>query len=83
MCALLDFDEPASCEEDLASPKLVYQMATTRKQMSSMAKNHVWELDDLPPRHKTIGNKWVLKIKHKEDGSVNKYKACLVAKEYT
>ena len=51
--------------------------------MSSMAKNHVWELDDLPPRHKTIGNKWVLKIKHKEDGLVNRYKACLVAKEYT
>ena len=51
--------------------------------MDSMAKNQVWELVDLPPRHKTIGNKWVLKIKRKADGSIDKYKAHLVAKGYT
>ena len=51
--------------------------------MDSMAKNQVWELVDLPPGHKTIGNKWVLKIKHKVDGSIDKYKAHLVAKGYT
>ena len=37
----------------------------------------------LSPGRKTIGNKWVLKIKHKADGSIDKYKACLVAKGYT
>ena len=31
----------------------------------------------------TIGNKWVLKIKRKADGLIDKYKACLVAKGYT
>ena len=38
---------------------------------------------DLPLGHKTIGNKWVLKIKHKADGSIGKYKARLVVLGYT
>ena len=38
-------------------------------------------VDPLPGR-KTIGNKWALKIKHKVDGSIDKYKARLVVKGY-
>ena len=48
-----------------------------------MAKNEVWELIDLPPKWKAIGTKWVLKVKCKQDGSINKFKAQLVAKGYT
>jgi hypothetical protein len=51
--------------------------------MSSMDKNNVWELVDLPPGHKTIRNKWVLKVKRKANGSINRYKAHLGAKGYT
>ena len=54
-----------------------------RDEMDFKAKNQVWELVALSPGRKTIGNKWVLKIKHKADGSIDKYKACLVAKGYT
>ena len=54
-----------------------------RDEMDFRAKNQVWELVDLSPGRKTVGNKWVLKIKHKADGSIDKYKACLVAKGYT
>ena len=43
--------------------------------MNSMESNHVWDLVDLPPGHKTIGNKWVLNIKCKEDGTIDIYKA--------
>ena len=38
---------------------------------------------DLPPSRKTIGNKWVLNIKHKVDGIIDIDKARLVAKGYT
>ncbi|KAK4411887.1 Copia protein [Sesamum angolense] len=38
-----------------------------KEEMSSMAKNNVWELVDLPTGRKTIGNKWVLKVKRKAD----------------
>ena len=37
----------------------------------------------LPHGRKAIGNKWVLKVKRKADGSIDKYKACLVAKGFT
>ena len=46
-----------------------------KKEMNSMESNRVWDLVDLPPGHKTIGNKWVLNIKHKADGKIDIYKA--------
>jgi hypothetical protein len=36
----------------------------------------------LPKDKKTIGCKWVYKVKHNVDGFVNRYKARLVAKGY-
>jgi len=50
--------------------------------MDSMARNKVWELIDLPPRRKSIGNKWVFKIKHRADETVDKFKARLVLKGF-
>jgi hypothetical protein len=40
-------------------------------------------LVDLPSGQRSIGNKWVLKIKSKMDESIERYKARLVAKDYT
>ena len=76
-------DEPASFSETLYSIDKDEWMTTMQEEMSSMDKNDVWELVDLPPRRKTIGNKWVLKVKRKADGSIDRYKARLVAKGYT
>ena len=53
------------------------------EEMNSMESNRVWALVDLPPSRKTIGNKWVLNIKHKADGRIDRFKARLVAKGYT
>lgn len=33
--------------------------------------------------HKTVGCKWVFTVKHKADGSIERYKAWLVAKGFT
>lgn len=48
----------------------------------SLMKSHTWDLVDLPPEKEPIGYKWVFKTKYKADGSINKYKVCLVAKGY-
>jgi len=47
--------------------------------MDTMARNKVWELVDLPPQRKSIKNKWIFKIKRHADGSIDKFKVCLVA----
>ena len=44
--------------------------------------NHTWKLIDLPPSANTIGCKWIFKRKFKQDGSIEKYKARLVAKDF-
>ena len=53
------------------------------EELESMRKNQVWDLVDLPSNQKAIGNKRVIKIKWKADGSIENYKAQLVAKWYT
>ena len=83
LCDAKDVDEPASFSEALHSPDRDEWMTAMQDEISSMDKNNVWELVDLPPRRKTIGNKWVLKVKHKADGSINRFKARLVVKGYT
>ena len=83
ICDSLGLDEPTSYEEALASPTSHEWIVAMKDEMDSMAKNQVWELVNLLPRHKTIGNKWVFEIKHKADGSIDKYKARLMAKGYT
>lgn len=37
-----------------------------------------WTLEDLPQGKKAIGCQWVFRIKHRSDGSIERYKARLV-----
>ena len=52
------------------------------KEIDSLLENGTWELARLPPDRKAIGCRWVFVIKHKSDGSVDRYKARLVAQGY-
>lgn len=83
VCTPLDVEEPTSFTEALDSPNHKEWMDAMREEMTSMEKNHVWELVQLPTHRKSIGSKWVYKIKRKADGSVDKFKARLVAKGFT
>ena len=56
---------------------------TMNDKLDSINKNDVWELIDLLYQRKAIGCKWVLKKKLKADGSLDKYRARLVAKGFT
>ena len=52
-------------------------------EMTSLRENHVWDLVNLPVGKKTVESKWVYKVKTGADGSVQRYKARLVAQGFT
>ncbi|KAL0373283.1 UNVERIFIED_CONTAM: Retrovirus-related Pol polyprotein from transposon RE1 [Sesamum radiatum] len=53
-----------------------------QEQIVAFEKNNTWDIIPLLARKRAIGSKWVLKLKHNLDGSVNRYKAQLVVKGY-
>ena len=52
-------------------------------EMKSLKDNDVWDVVPLPAGRKTVGSKWVYKIKTGSDGLIQRYKARLVAQGYT
>ena len=53
------------------------------KEIESLRKSDVWELVDLPKGRKAVGSKWVFKIKTDAKGSVERFKARLVAQGFS
>lgn len=51
-------------------------------EMKSMYDNHTYKLVDLSSRKRALKNKWVYKIKHKENNTQSRYKARLVVKGF-
>ena len=49
----------------------------------SLIENGTFQPVRLPADRKAIGCRWVFKLKRKADGSVNRYKARLIAKGYS
>jgi histone deacetylase 1/2 len=47
-----------------------------------LSRNHTWDLIEQLSDVNIIGCKWVYKLKHKPYGSIERYKARLVAKRY-
>jgi hypothetical protein len=67
-------------QEALGNPK--WNQAII-EEMAALQKNETWELMPLPEGKKAVGCKWVFSIKYKADGTIDRYKARLIAKGYT
>jgi hypothetical protein len=52
-------------------------------EMRSMSANQVWKLEKIPKGAKTVGYKWVYKIKHDSKGNIDRFKARLMTKIFT
>ena len=48
-----------------------------------MEANKTWTIESLPPGKNVVGCKWVYTIKYNADGTIERYKAHLVAKGFT
>lgn len=74
---------PKATKEVLDSPEKELWMKAMRDEMTSIEKNDVWDLVDLPPQKKVIKSRWVYKKKIGSDGNTDRFKARLVAQGCT
>ena len=52
-------------------------------EISSLEHAGTWTTIPCPHRKNVVGCKWVFRLKRKADSSIDKYKACLVARGFT
>jgi len=53
------------------------------RELATLEKAETWSTVPCPPDKNVVGSKWVFRIKRKADGSIEKYKARLVARGFT
>lgn len=54
-----------------------------QEEIDALHSNHTWELVPPPPNTNIVGSKWVFHMKYHSDGSIEQYKARLVAQGFT
>ncbi|KAI5318340.1 hypothetical protein L3X38_038048 [Prunus dulcis] len=77
---LANISVPNSLNEALEDSKWKEAM---NEEMRALQKSATWELVPLPHKKKTVGYRWIYTIKLKTNGSIEIYKAKLVANGYT
>lgn len=79
MCNLIE-TEPSSVEE--ASKQQVWKDEMD-EEYQSIIKNDVWDIVPRPEGKSVVSSKWLYKIKHAADESIEKYKARFVARRFS
>ena len=81
--ALDDEKDPSTFSEVKSVPDKLKWEEAMKREMESLWSNEVWELVEPPPNWKIVGSKWIFKHKLDADGTVERYKARLVAQGCT
>jgi hypothetical protein len=76
VAAITSATEPRSYKQAMMDTRWVKAMGT---EIDAQEENHTWTIEDLPPGKRAIGSQWVYKVKHNSDGTIERYKARLVA----
>uniref|UniRef100_A0A2N9H5D4 Reverse transcriptase Ty1/copia-type domain-containing protein n=1 Tax=Fagus sylvatica TaxID=28930 RepID=A0A2N9H5D4_FAGSY len=66
----------------MASRDAAFWREAVNDEMDSILSNNTWVLVDLPPGSNTIGCKWIFRRKYRTDGTIQTFKARLVAKRF-
>ena len=75
LCDIID-KEPSNYKEAVERKEWKEDMI---KECQSIMKNDVWDVVPRPEGKSVVTSKWIYKIKHAADGSIEKYKARFVA----
>lgn len=81
--AVHEINEPKSYEEAISCKEKEKWIAAMHEEMKSLKTNNTWETTKLPDDRRAIGCKWVFKTKTNADGSIQRYKARLVAQGFS
>jgi hydroxymethylpyrimidine pyrophosphatase-like HAD family hydrolase len=65
--------DPTSFEEAMRSTRSLKWLEALQDEMRSMSTNKVWNLEIIPKGAKTVGCKWVYKIKYDSKGNVERF----------
>lgn len=74
--------EPKTAKEALSPELEPLWRPAMDEEMTSLMSNNTWELTELPTGFKTLQPKWVYKVKHNSDGTLERRKARLVVKGF-
>ena len=74
------FYEPNTYKQAMKSPDAALWQEAAEEEINSLNANGTWDIVPLPEDRKAIGSRWVFKVKRNADGSVERYKARVVAK---
>ena len=75
--------DPKSLAEAQSRPDWPQWKEAMNRELTTLIKAGTWKPVPRPPGKNVVGSKWVFRIKRKADGSVEKYKARLVARGFT
>ena len=75
--------QPSSYDEAINGRHSEKWQTAMESELSSLQESEAWDLVKLPEGNHTVGSKWVYKVKIGPDGSVQRYKARLVAQGFT
>lgn len=78
-----DVMEPTTYEEAVSGPQATHWVDAANEEYQSLIENKTWELVPLPSGRKPVSCKWVFKVKSKADGTIDRYKARLVARGFS
>ena len=72
--------EPSNYEEVIERKEWKDAMI---EEYQSIMKNDVWDVVPRPEGKSVVSSKWIYKIKHAADGSIEKYKERFVARDFS
>jgi hypothetical protein len=80
---ITSLDIPKTYEDAMKSSDALLWKTAMDEEINSLMKNNTWILTDLPKGKKLVGSRWVYTYKYNENGTINKYKARLVAQGFS